>query len=92
MEIAQNLLKADDVTFTGQQHIPLPPRLLVEDKSGGPGQSKQSAGTTPSPGRDGQAQAKLHAHIIEKAAEYSLIEITCPCGRKTLLKCEYAGT
>lgn len=77
MENSQNLLKADDVTFSGQLHIPLPT---------GPGQLKEklSAGAAPS--------AKLHAHIIEEAAEYALIEVTCSCGRKTLLKCEYTST
>lgn len=27
--------------------------------------------------------------IIEKQLEYAIIEITCSCGRKTTLRCEY---
>jgi hypothetical protein len=27
--------------------------------------------------------------IVEKHSEYAVIEITCACGRKTCLRCEY---
>ncbi|MBN2136666.1 MAG: hypothetical protein JW720_02555 [Sedimentisphaerales bacterium] len=39
-------------------------------------------------------QTKKHnvppnARIIENTPEYAVIEITCPCGEKTHLKCDY---
>ena len=27
--------------------------------------------------------------IVEKQSEYAIIEITCSCGRKTTLRCDY---
>ena len=29
------------------------------------------------------------ARIIKTAADHTVIEITCPCGTKTMLKCNY---
>jgi len=31
------------------------------------------------------------AHIVESQPEFAVVEVTCPCGTKTYLKCEYAG-
>ncbi len=31
------------------------------------------------------------AHIVETSGEYAVIEVTCCCGTKTYLKCEYAS-
>jgi len=33
----------------------------------------------------------LQAHIVETSPEYAVIEVTCSCGAKTYLKCEYAS-
>ncbi len=30
-------------------------------------------------------------HILENHPEYAVIEVTCSCGTKMSLKCEYAG-
>jgi hypothetical protein len=30
--------------------------------------------------------------IVERKSEFSVIEITCSCGEKMKLRCEYAGT
>ncbi len=30
--------------------------------------------------------------IVEKHPDFAVIEMTCSCGSKTYLKCEYAGT
>ena len=35
--------------------------------------------------------AAPQAHIVEKHPEFAVIEITCCCGTKTYLRCEYAG-
>jgi hypothetical protein len=32
----------------------------------------------------------ISAGIIEKTADFMVIEINCPCGRKSYLKCQYA--
>jgi hypothetical protein len=31
------------------------------------------------------------ARIVESRPEFAVLEITCSCGTKTCLKCEYAG-
>ena len=36
------------------------------------------------------ASGTQQAHIVENHPEFALIEITCSCGRRTYLKCEYA--
>lgn len=35
--------------------------------------------------------AKPQVHIVEKHPEFAVIEITCSCGTKTHVKCEYAA-
>lgn len=32
------------------------------------------------------------AHIVENYPEFAVVEVTCSCGEKMRLKCEYAGT
>ena len=43
----------------------------------------------PSRGKDASSAAQ--ACIVESHPEFAVIEITCCCGTKTLLKCEYVG-
>lgn len=31
----------------------------------------------------------ISAKIIEKSADFMVIEINCPCGRKSYVKCQY---
>jgi len=31
------------------------------------------------------------AHIVETSPEYAVIEVTCSCGARTYIKCEYAS-
>ena len=31
-------------------------------------------------------------HIVENQQEFAVIEVTCWCGRKIYLKCEYGGS
>ena len=35
--------------------------------------------------------ATPQVRIVEKHPEFAVIEITCSCGTRTYLKCEYAG-
>ena len=47
------------------------------------------SGTEPSQAHPAVAAAGVR--ILENHREYALIEVTCPCGRKMALRCEYAG-
>jgi len=31
------------------------------------------------------------AHIVENHADHAVIEVTCPCGRTTQVRCEYTA-
>jgi hypothetical protein len=42
------------------------------------------------PRNNNTALSEPKAHIIEKQAEFAVIEVTCSCGTKTYLRCEYA--
>jgi hypothetical protein len=33
---------------------------------------------------------KISAKIIDKTADFLVIEIICPCGRKSFIKCQYS--
>ncbi len=47
------------------------------------------AGQTPqSSGRKGTGAAQVR--IVEKHPEFAVVEVTCPCGEKTDIRCEYA--
>jgi len=37
------------------------------------------------------ASAKQQVRILESHPEFAVIELTCRCGAKTYLRCEYAG-
>ena len=41
------------------------------------------------PQQDNAVSVSPAVRIIEKQSEYAVIEITCSCGRKTTLRCEY---
>jgi len=47
------------------------------------------AGPTPSNNKNA-ALSTPQANIIEKQPEFTVIEVTCSCGTKTYLRCEYA--
>jgi len=46
----------------------------------------------PKPSAQGVTSAAPQARMIQNNPEFALIEVTCPCGIKTSLKCEYAVT
>ena len=37
------------------------------------------------------ASSEPQVRVLENHPEYAVIEVTCCCGRKMSLKCEYAG-
>jgi hypothetical protein len=39
--------------------------------------------------RSAQPSFPADATIVENNPDFALIEVTCPCGRKTRIKCEY---
>jgi hypothetical protein len=52
----------------------------------------QLPGITPGPdasARSAQPSFPAKATIVENNPEFALIEVACPCGRKTTVKCEY---
>jgi hypothetical protein len=37
------------------------------------------------------AVGKQSVRILENQNEYAVMEVTCSCGRKTIIRCDYAG-
>lgn len=50
------------------------------------GQTPQSSGRK----KSGGASSPPQVRIVEKHPEFALLEVTCPCGEKTDIRCEYA--
>ena len=55
-------------------------RLDVEQVAPEPAKQKLTASATP------------QVRIVENHSEFAVIEITCSCGTKSYLRCEYADT
>jgi len=49
------------------------------------------SGTNMQQGRAAVAGAP-QAKIVENSSEFAVIEVTCSCGRKSHIKCQYANT
>jgi hypothetical protein len=73
---AGHILKSDEVKLEGQFRLDV---AQVQSQTGGP---KEQSPALPAP----------QVRIVENHTEFADIEITCSCGIKTHLKCEYAGT
>jgi len=43
------------------------------------------------PKQQGSVSSSPKVRILENHPQYALIEITCSCGKRLSLKCEYAG-
>jgi hypothetical protein len=54
-------------------------RLDIGRGAAGPANEKNSA------------PAAVQVRVIENNSDYALIEVTCGCGEKTQVKCEYAN-
>jgi hypothetical protein len=72
---AGHILKSDEVILEGQFRLDV---AHVQSQTGGP--KEQS-----------HALTEPKVRIVENHPEFADIEITCSCGIKTHLKCEYAG-
>ena len=44
------------------------------------------------PGQQVAASSTPQVRVVENNPEYAVIEVTCGCGRKMSLQCDYAGT
>lgn len=55
------------------------PLALSLDPTAAPGGGSRSAG------------AAARVRIAQNHADYAVIEITCPCGRTTYVRCDYAA-
>jgi hypothetical protein len=55
--------------------------VTISTKSGTGGKSN-----TEYPGGTG----KISARVVDKTADFLVIEIICPCGRKSFIKCQYS--
>lgn len=75
-KITGRILKSDEVKLEGQFRLDL---AQVQSQKGGP------KGQSPS-------LKAPQVRIVENHPEFADIEITCSCGIKTHLKCEYAAT
>lgn len=69
------ILKSEDVELQGQFRL---------DAA-----AARGSGAGPSPARTHSVPKE--ARILEKHPEYAVIEVTCSCGEKMVLQCQYAG-
>lgn len=69
------ILKGSDVKLEGQFHLGV---TQVE-----PGSPKE--------GKEHVPLAAPEVRIVENHPEFAVIEVTCSCGTKTHLRCEYAN-
>jgi hypothetical protein len=72
---AGNILKGEDVKLEGQFHL-----HVAQGESAGQG-----------PKQNGTAMSAPQVRIVQKHPDFALLEITCSCGLKTNVKCEYPG-
>jgi hypothetical protein len=74
METSRRILKKDDVELDGRYQLDL-----------GPGKFQAHE-----PASGNTVASEPQARIIENQPEYAVIEVTCSCGTKVCLKCEYS--
>jgi hypothetical protein len=75
---SERILKSDDVNLDGQYRLDV-------------AQAGFSGGGSTLPQHRSETLAAPQVHILENHPEYAVIEVTCSCGTKTCLRCEYAG-
>ncbi len=75
-ETSGRILKSDDVELEGQYRLGLVPDEFE------PSEPAQTNAVTAAP----------QARIIENHADHAVIEVSCSCGTKVHLRCDYAGT
>ncbi|MHB0946420.1 MAG: hypothetical protein ACYC3B_04565 [Sedimentisphaerales bacterium] len=52
--------------------------------------SKNSGAAGKSPAEYPGGAGKISARVVDKTADFLVIEIICPCGRKSFIKCQYS--
>ena len=72
---AGNILKGEDVRFEGQFHLDV-------TQGGSPVQI---------PKQNRVALSAPQVRIVQNDPEFAVLEITCSCGLKTNVKCQYPG-
>ena len=72
---AGHIIKGEDVKLEGQFRLDV---TNMQSPKGGPKQAPPAL-VTP------------QARIAKSQPEFAVIEVTCSCGRRTDLRCEYAG-
>ena len=75
LETSGRILKKDDVELDGQYQLDL-----------GPGKFE-----TPDPAHIHTPVSEPQARIVENQPEYAVIEVTCSCGAKVCVRCEYSN-
>lgn len=75
METSGRILRKDDVELDGRYQLDL-----------GPGEIEASE-----PVHINTSASEPQAIITENQTEYAVIEVTCSCGTKMCLKCEYSN-
>jgi hypothetical protein len=73
-ERTQRVIPADNVKIDGQVQLGL---------NNAAGLPKSAAASSSDPNAPG-------AFIVEKNSEFMIVEVTCTCGKKTYLRCEFA--
>jgi hypothetical protein len=74
VKTAGHILKSDDVKFEGCCHLDI-------------GTGQTAAGQVK---RTSTASTAPQVCVVESHAQFAVIEVTCSCGTKTLVRCEYA--
>jgi hypothetical protein len=78
MQTTNRVLKSDEVEINGKCHLDIS-RTVSSAQSQQQGKAGSSANTP------------VKAKIIDNNSDYALIELTCSCGKKTLVRCEYGA-
>ena len=74
IETSGRILRSDDVELEGQYRLGLLPDEFE----------------TSAKGLNNTAAATPQARIVENGPTYAVIEVTCSCGAKVCLKCDYS--
>ena len=75
---AGQVLKANKVTMEGQYRLDLGGSTAVATPP-----APAAAVATPQPAAGPQVR------VVEKCPDYAVLEVTCGCGEKSLIKCTY---
>ena len=79
---AVRILRADKVKLEGQFHLnTVQPNMSQPNQQPAAGQPEQN----------NQTRTEPQVAIVEKHPDFVVIEVTCSCGIKTSLRCEYSN-